>query len=370
MSSPQRPEFDILDTNGVNYHSWVSDMEIAFASKGFLPILSDNGAAIPYGDHARAQAVMFMRRHIDRTLKKQYLDIKDPKVLWDKLKNRFANVKDSQLPELTLKWETIKFSEFETVNKFQQEIISLQSDLLALGIKKEDKDLIEKTFSTFPPAYNIMCNHLKLMVKEKSIKDFNELMVLLSTQERADELRLNNSRRPGSKPYPTPQANYGKVKKPKGQQQQQYVPYNKGQGYGNHARRRSNQWRRDAPPQQAAPQYVAPPRDAPPRGGRPNRGRRNGPPPPPSNPPKNRPRKRYNGPPPPQEFAPCYHCGSVKHFHRDCHASNKTRDAYKTYQRFLKEESNYAENEVIEANACHVDPPKAQPQTLDAPDFD
>ena len=75
-------------------------------------------------------------------------------------------------------------------------------------------------------------------------------------------------------------------------------------------------------------------------------------------------------PPPPTEFASCYHCGSVKHFHRDCRATNKTRNAYKTYQRFLKEESNYAQNEVMEANACHVDPPKAQPQTLDAPDFD
>ena len=203
-SSPQRPDFEILDINSADYHRWVSDMEIAFASKGFTQILSDQGAAIPYGDHARAQAVMYIRRHIDRTLKRQYLNEKDPKVLWDKLKDRFANVKDTQLPELTLKWETIKFSEFETVNQFQQEIISLQSDLFALGITKDDKDLIEKTFSTFPPAYNIMCNHLKIMVKEKSIKNFNELMVLLSTQERADELRLNNSRRPGTKPYPTP----------------------------------------------------------------------------------------------------------------------------------------------------------------------
>lgn len=47
------------------------------------------------------------------------------------------------------------------------------------------------------------------------------------------------------------------------------------------------------------------------------------------------------------------------------------KNAYKAYRKFLKEESHYAHEEVYEANhAQQVEPPKAQPQTLDAPDFD
>ena len=196
--------------------------------------------------------------------------------------------------------------------------------MLALGIKKDDKILIEKTFHTFPPAYNIMCNQLKIMVIENKIKNFNEMRIRLAAQKCANEIRLNSSRRPAdTKPS---HAHYGRLRN-KEATSMNHTTARRGQNAGNQAPRRSNTWRRDfaSPPQPDAPQRVAPP-----RGGRVGCGSSQDPPPPPPNhPPRHHSNDRQ------AKFAPYYHCGFIKHFHRDCRATKETINTYRTYRKFL-----------------------------------
>ena len=41
MVDPTRPEFDILDSKGLEYHCWVSDVETAFVAKEYFTTLVD-----------------------------------------------------------------------------------------------------------------------------------------------------------------------------------------------------------------------------------------------------------------------------------------------------------------------------------------
>ncbi|MDD0148445.1 hypothetical protein PSY31_22360, partial [Shigella flexneri] len=90
MADPTRPEFDILDSEGLEYHRWVSDMETAFVAKDYTATITD-----PKDDElsnkVKADALMFLRRHIDPSLRWEYLQLKTPKELWDALKGRFGH---------------------------------------------------------------------------------------------------------------------------------------------------------------------------------------------------------------------------------------------------------------------------------------
>ena len=98
----QRPEFGILDLQGKQYKRWVSDVEQTFIGKGYTIAIKPpaEGEGEQPTPELKAQALMFLRRHIDPNLKQQYLRKTDPKDLWDTLKTRLDNVLDSMLPEL------------------------------------------------------------------------------------------------------------------------------------------------------------------------------------------------------------------------------------------------------------------------------
>ena len=50
---------------------------------------------------------MFLRKHIDPTLRRQYQSKHDPKDLWDALAERFGNIHSTLLPELIARWDEI-----------------------------------------------------------------------------------------------------------------------------------------------------------------------------------------------------------------------------------------------------------------------
>jgi len=49
-----------------------------------------------------ASTLMFLRHHIDHSLRWEYVQLKTPKELWDILKGCFGNIHDTLLPELTV----------------------------------------------------------------------------------------------------------------------------------------------------------------------------------------------------------------------------------------------------------------------------
>ncbi|KAI3707742.1 hypothetical protein L6452_26371 [Arctium lappa] len=101
MAEPTRPKFDILDSEGLEYHIWVSDVETTFIGKdNIYTIKPPTDPKNKPSEKVQANALMFLRRHIDPSLRWEYLQLKTPKELWDALKGRFGNIHDSLLPEL------------------------------------------------------------------------------------------------------------------------------------------------------------------------------------------------------------------------------------------------------------------------------
>ncbi|XP_050380493.1 uncharacterized protein LOC126797808 [Argentina anserina] len=200
MSSSSRPEFGFLDLEGKEYHHWVSDMELAFESRGIKYMFAD--PLVDFPPMAKTQTLIFMRRHIHATLKRQYLNVKDPKELWDKLRLRYNNVHDKLLPELTVRWDNIRLLDYKRVDDFNQDMLYLQSDLGAVG----DLDLLNKTLDMFPINYEVQAHTYHTYVEEGKIRSFADLMALLVKKERHFEILLNNNNRyVGTKKISTPQ---------------------------------------------------------------------------------------------------------------------------------------------------------------------
>ena len=75
MADPTRPEFNILDSEGLKYYHWVSDVETAFVAKEYSATLADPKDPTDKGpsNKVNASALMFPRRHIDPSLRWEYL---------------------------------------------------------------------------------------------------------------------------------------------------------------------------------------------------------------------------------------------------------------------------------------------------------
>ena len=75
MTNLSNLEFVALDISGKNYLSWILDAEIHLDAKGL-------GETIKVGNKStnqdKAKAMIFLRHHLDESLKNEYLNVKDP----------------------------------------------------------------------------------------------------------------------------------------------------------------------------------------------------------------------------------------------------------------------------------------------------
>ena len=96
MSNLTKLEFVTLDISGKNYLSWVLDAEIHLDAMNL-------GNTIKKGNDAflqdRARTLIFLRHHIDKGLKGEYLTVKDPFIIWNNLRERYDYQKTVILPK-------------------------------------------------------------------------------------------------------------------------------------------------------------------------------------------------------------------------------------------------------------------------------
>ncbi|KAK8303350.1 hypothetical protein V6Z12_D04G146000 [Gossypium hirsutum] len=150
MSNLSKLEFATLDISGKNYLSWVLDVEIHLDAKGLGNTIVANREA---SNQDKAKAMIFIHHHLHEGLKVEYLTVKDPLELWKNLKERFDHQKMVILPKAHYDWMHLRLQDFKT------NII--------------DKDLLEKTFSTFH-ATNVL---LQQQYREKVSEQNNELLM-------------------------------------------------------------------------------------------------------------------------------------------------------------------------------------------------
>ncbi|XP_026450570.1 uncharacterized protein LOC113350650 [Papaver somniferum] len=177
---PIRPEFELLDSAGLEYHRWVADVETTFVAKDFTSTIKPSADAAPATEKDKANALMFLKRHIDPNLRWGYHHLKTPKELWDALDSRFGNIHDSLIPQLNVLWNEIRFLDYVKVNDFQKYTLQIQ-------------------------AHN------------KRITTFSRLVNLLQVAERHNEILINNNARDVGKKK-IPESNHDKVNKGKGPQ--------------------------------------------------------------------------------------------------------------------------------------------------------
>ncbi|XP_060178036.1 uncharacterized protein LOC132607972 [Lycium barbarum] len=149
MSNLSKLEFVALDISGKNYLSWVLDAEIHLDAKGLgATITQDNTSS----SQDKAKTMIFLRHHLDKGLKVEYLTVKDPLELWTGLKERIT------------------------------------SQLKLCGDNITDEDMLEKTLTTFH-ASNLI---LQQQYRERGFKKHADLISCLLVAEQHNTLLLKN----------------------------------------------------------------------------------------------------------------------------------------------------------------------------------
>ena len=205
MAHIAKPKFHVLEISGNNYQSWKLDIELHLQGEGLAEALVENGRATT---RDKANALIFMRRHLHDSLKVQYLMVRDPLELWTKLRERYDHMKAVILPQAQYAWQHLRLQDFKSVSEYNSALFDIVTQLELCGVKVSDADMLERTFSTFH-ATNIV---LQQQYRQRNFTKYSELISVLLTAEKTNELLLKNHdlRPTGSAAVPEAHANANK----------------------------------------------------------------------------------------------------------------------------------------------------------------
>lgn len=197
MSNVEKLLFAALDLTGKNYLRWVVDAEITLASKALSDTIKDGNTSTPLD---KAKAVFILRHHLSEELKNDFFTVRDPLVLWTRLKERFDHQKAIVLPKARYDWMQLRFQDFKSVSDYNSALTHISSQLELCGEPLSENDMLEKTLSTFH-ASNML---LQQQYRERNFKKNSELITYLLVAETNNELLMKNhqSRPVGSTPFP------------------------------------------------------------------------------------------------------------------------------------------------------------------------
>ncbi|XP_019178315.1 PREDICTED: uncharacterized protein LOC109173529 [Ipomoea nil] len=146
----------------------------------------------------KAKALIFLRRHLNHDLKNEYHTEKDPYILWKSLKDRFDQQISFVFPHAQYDWLNLRFQDYKSAIEYNLALHKIVSQLKLCKQEVSDKDLIEKTLSTFH-ASNLV---LQQQYRAKNYTQHVELISALLVAEKHNQLlmRNHNARSVGSAP--------------------------------------------------------------------------------------------------------------------------------------------------------------------------
>ena len=153
MANLTKLDFAALNLSGNNYLSWVLDMEIHLDAMGLGDTIIEGNSA---SAHDRANAIMLIHCHIQEELKNEYLTVKDPLVLWKKLRDRYDQQKLMVLPKAQYDWIHLRFQDFKSVSDYNSTMFKTVSQLKLCGEEISEEAMIEKTLSTFHATHLLL----------------------------------------------------------------------------------------------------------------------------------------------------------------------------------------------------------------------
>ncbi|XP_076901493.1 uncharacterized protein LOC143555909 [Bidens hawaiensis] len=179
MTNLAKLEFLALDITGKNYLSWVLNAEIHLDANNL-------GDTIKKGNKSttqdKAKAMIFLRHHIHEALKTEFLTVKDPLVLWTKLKEMYDHQKTVILPRARYEWIHLRLQDFKSISEYHSAMFRITSQLI-LCENITDKEMLEKTFSTFH-ASNML---LQQQYRERGFTKYSELISCLLVAEQNNQ---------------------------------------------------------------------------------------------------------------------------------------------------------------------------------------
>ncbi|KAL6621237.1 hypothetical protein ACP70R_033669 [Stipagrostis hirtigluma subsp. patula] len=203
MSDLMKREFDVLALNGFNYLAWSLDAEILLASKDLLRMIKPKDDKDKSTPVEQAMALHILRHHLSTTLKNEYMTEKNPKVLWDLLHERFEKMEIVLLPRVKREWANLRFQDFKTIEDYNTALYGITTRMKLCGLKLEDKDLIEKTLSTFHPKLT----YISRQYKKDNYKKYVDLSNAMQQDQREDETIMQNHLSRPTGIIATPEAN-------------------------------------------------------------------------------------------------------------------------------------------------------------------
>ena len=201
MSKLSNLKFDALKVSGDNYMSWVIDAGLYLKSQGLYYTLYDNQA----NEQDMSTAMVIIRHHLHEDLKAQYLTVTEPEELWRELKDRYDHQQDVTLPIAKYEWLNLRFQDHKSVSDYNSDLFRITTRLKLSGKEVSEKEMLEKTFTTFH-ASNII---LQQQYRERRFSKYSELISCLLVAEKNNELLIKNheTHPTGSKAFPDMNAN-------------------------------------------------------------------------------------------------------------------------------------------------------------------
>ena len=95
MTNIEKPKFHILEVSGNNYLSWCLDMEMHLQGQDLANAITEDETS---NAKDKANALIFIRRHLHESLQTHYLSVRDPQTLWKRLKDKYDHTKTVILP--------------------------------------------------------------------------------------------------------------------------------------------------------------------------------------------------------------------------------------------------------------------------------
>ena len=146
MANIAKLEFLALHITSKNYLSWALDAEIHLESMGLGDTIKENKNT---SIQDRAKKLIFIRHHLDESLKNEYLTVKEPAVLWKNLKERYDHLKLVVLPKARYDWIHLRLQDFKSISEYNSAMFRITSQLKLCGENIIDYDMLRKIFSIY-----------------------------------------------------------------------------------------------------------------------------------------------------------------------------------------------------------------------------
>ena len=105
MAKLANVDFEILDISGSNYLNWILDLKFHLRASHLLPTITVPNET---SNTEKAKVMIYIRRHIDKSLKTEYLTVEDPAELWSLLHDRYDHLKLVILPRARYDWTQLR----------------------------------------------------------------------------------------------------------------------------------------------------------------------------------------------------------------------------------------------------------------------